>query len=150
MLIEQAVKSEHVDVASKGYHPVADVGQTAGRGGVHLMGSLPCLASSTRIFSFKLRRRRVTSHNNLFMFVNSLCSHWRTSTQVSHTSSCGHSELRFLLPSELMSSLGFTAYSFEGLTENQAVALAGRGMSATTLAIVLIPLLYSLGFLRKA
>ena len=40
-------------------HAVADIGQSCNRGAVHLCGSLPSLASSSKIFSFKKKRLRL-------------------------------------------------------------------------------------------
>lgn len=45
--------------------------------------------------------------------------------------------VRFLLPSELMAARGFSAYDFSGLTFSEQMGLVGRGMSATSLAVVL-------------
>lgn len=45
-------------MASGSYiHPVADVGQSCGRGNVAVNGTIPCIVSSSRLYSFKLRRR---------------------------------------------------------------------------------------------
>ena len=55
---------------------------------------------------------------------------------------------RFLRPEELMACHGFKGYQMLGLTKQEQMCLIGRGMSATTLAVVMVPIAKALGYCR--
>ena len=60
-------------------------------------------------------------------------------------------ELRdFLDPSCLMAIHGFPDYSFKGCSKKEAMQIIGNMMAASSLSLVLIPVLSSLQFLRSA
>jgi hypothetical protein len=58
MIIESLVQSHSLDTRTLHFHPVADVGQSTHRGAVCVQGTIPSLSTSSRIFSYKLKRRR--------------------------------------------------------------------------------------------
>ena len=59
-------------------------------------------------------------------------------------------EHRMILPEELMGMHGLCDYDFAGLSQGQCHALVGNSMSATTLAVALIPVLAALDqFVQK-
>ncbi|CAE7401932.1 unnamed protein product [Symbiodinium sp. CCMP2592] len=55
LIIAHMKEGLHPDVADS-LHAVADVGQSAERGHVHLHGDLPCLTTSSRLFDYQSRR----------------------------------------------------------------------------------------------
>jgi hypothetical protein len=64
----------------------------------------------------------------------------RLASNVSYTLSVSRPHLlfkvRFLQPSELMAAHGFHGYDFGGLAFCDQMGLIGRGMSATSLAVI--------------
>ena len=57
---------------------------------------------------------------------------------------------RMLTREETMASLGLAGYDFHGLTLSQSTSLIGRGMAASSLSIVLIPVLKHLSYMRES
>ena len=86
---------------------LGDFCQTAGRGAIHVAGTLPCLTTSSCIWSYGLHRE--------------------------------------LQPEELYGAHGFEDYDFGGMTVPEAVAAVGNSMAASSLAVVLVPVLEVLG-----
>ena len=79
-IIDSVARIEDLDTSDEHYHPVADVGQSSHRGAVALQGTVPSVSTSSRIYSYKLKRRwpQQSIHlklNDLFFFSESdVCS----------------------------------------------------------------------------
>ena len=55
-IIAQVVRLTDVDFDSRNFHPIADVGQSVHRGAVAIQGTIPSLSTSSRLYSYKLKR----------------------------------------------------------------------------------------------
>ena len=51
--------------------------------------------------------------------------------------------------SEKAALLGFSGISFDGVSHSMASKILGRAMAASSLAVVLLPVLKTLGFYRR-
>jgi hypothetical protein len=56
MIIESLLKTSNFNTETPHFHPVADVGQSTHRGAVCVQGTIPSLSTSSKIFSYKLKR----------------------------------------------------------------------------------------------
>jgi hypothetical protein len=56
-LLAHALRGQNIEGAfGDNFHPTADVGQSADRGALAVQGTIPSLSTSSRLFSYKLKR----------------------------------------------------------------------------------------------
>ena len=55
-MIEHSMQLLGISTDTAFCHPIADVGQSSNRGKIHVTGTVPCVTTSSKLFSYKMGR----------------------------------------------------------------------------------------------